>query len=214
MRDEVREFKRDRILAETLRLFCARGFQGASIDAIAESLNVTKPFIYTYFQNKHALLEALYERVAVSLNSGVDKIMNSGLPPDEMLRQLVEFYVRENVENRELTVIFLNEERNLSAERLAELLEQNRSFDHKLTNLIREGVRTGVFVVEDCSVASMSISGMVRWVHRWFNPAGRLEADDLCRQMSTLALNLVGHSQAVPQKSRRSTRSVSTCPKY
>ena len=209
MRDEVREFKRDRILAETMRLFYARGFQGASIDAIAESLNVTKPFIYSYFQNKHALLEALYERVAVSLNSGVDKIMSSGLAPGETLRQLVEFYVRENVENRELTAIFLNEERNLSEERVVQLREQNRSFDHKLTNLIREGVKTGVFVVEDSSVASMSISGMVRWVHRWFNPAGRLEVDDLCRQMSTLALNLVGYSEAVPRKSRRPTRSVS-----
>ena len=209
MRDEVREFKRDRILAETMRLFYARGFQGASIDAIAESLNVTKPFIYSYFQNKHALLEALYERVAVSLNSGVDKIMSSGLPPHEMLRQLVEFYVRENVDNRELTAIFLNEERNLTEERLAQLREQNRSFDHKLTNLIREGVESGVFVVEDCSVASMSISGMVRWVHRWFKPTGRLEVDDLCRQMSTLALNLVGYSEAVPRKSRRPTRSLS-----
>jgi AcrR family transcriptional regulator len=205
MRDEIREFKRDRILEETLKLFYERGFQGTSIDSIAEILNVTKPFIYTYFQNKHALLEALYERATENLIAGVDEIFGLDLPPEELLRRLVEFYVRQNVDNRELTAIFLNEERNLPEERLNQLRQQNRSFDHKLTDLIRKGIKSQVFVVEDATVASMSISGMVRWVHRWFDPNGRLRVADLCRQMSVLALNMVGYTGA-GKKPRRASR--------
>jgi AcrR family transcriptional regulator len=205
MRDEIREFKRDRILEETLKLFYERGFQGTSIDSIAEILNVTKPFIYTYFQNKHALLEALYERATENLIAGVDEIFGFDLPPEELLRRLVEFYVRQNVDNRELTAIFLNEERNLPEERLNQLRQQNRSFDHKLTDLIRKGIKSQVFVVEDATVASMSISGMVRWVHRWFDPNGRLRVADLCRQMSVLALNMVGYTGA-GKKPRRASR--------
>ena len=60
----------EKVLEEATRLFYERGFQGASIDAIAERLSVTKPFIYTYFDNKHALLEAIYERAVQNLILG------------------------------------------------------------------------------------------------------------------------------------------------
>lgn len=204
MREEVREFKRERILAETTRIFYERGFGGTSIDAIAERLKVTKPFIYSYFQSKHALLEALYERAIENLNSGVDEIFSSDEEPEEQLRRLVEFYVRRNVESRELTAIFLNEERNLNPASLETFRVQQRRFDKKLTSLISRGVEAGVFKVTDATVASFSISGMVRWVHRWYAPEGRLKVDELCRLMSTLALNLVGYTERRTNSKRRS----------
>lgn len=196
MRSQVREFKRERVLEEATKLFFERGFQGSSIDAIAERLSVTKPFIYTYFENKHALLEAIYERAVKNLNSGVDDIFSVDYPPEEQLRLLVEFYVRQNIESRELTAIFLNEERNLSAQKLAEIRAEQREFDRKLTALIRKGVRAGTFTVDDPAMASLSISGMVRWVHRWYNPDGRLDADQICRSLATLALKMVGYKPA------------------
>ena len=131
MRSQVREFKRERVLEEATKLFYERGFQGSSIDAIADRLSVTKPFIYTYFDNKHALLEAIYERAVKNLNSGVDDIFSVDHPPEEQLRLLVEFYVRQNIESRELTAIFLNEERNLSAEKLAEIVRALRMVGYK-----------------------------------------------------------------------------------
>ena len=195
MRSQVREFKRERVLEEATKLFYERGFQGSSIDAIADRLSVTKPFIYTYFDNKHALLEAIYERAVKNLNSGVDDIFSVDHPPEEQLRLLVEFYVRQNIESRELTAIFLNEERNLSAEKLAEIRAEQREFDRKLTALIRKGVKAGTFSVEDPAMASLSISGMVRWVHRWYAPEGRLDADQICRSLATLALRMVGYKE-------------------
>jgi AcrR family transcriptional regulator len=191
MRSQVRDFKRERVLEEATKLFYERGFQGSSIDAIAERLNVTKPFIYTYFDSKHALLVAIYERAVSDLNAGVNKIFSADRAPEEQLELLVKFYVRQNIESRELTAIFLNEERNLSPEILAEIREEHREFDRKLTNLIRKGIRSGVFQVEDAGLASLSISGLVRWVHRWYNHNGRLNTDEICQSLATLALNLV-----------------------
>jgi AcrR family transcriptional regulator len=204
MKQEVREFKRERILSETSRIFYERGFGGSSIDAIAERLNVTKPFIYSYFHSKHALLLALYERAIENLNSGVDEIFGSDEKPEEQVRRLVQFYVRRNVESRELTAIFLNEERNLAPASLEKFRVQQRLFDKKLTLLIVRGVDAGVFKVSDATVASFSISGMVRWVHRWYDPEGRLNVADLCRLMSTLALNLLGYTKRRTNSKRRS----------
>jgi AcrR family transcriptional regulator len=193
MKEEVREFKRNRILSIATELFHERGFQGVSIDALAEKLNVTKPFIYTYFQNKHALLEEMYERAIVGLLHGLDEVLKTPAVPEEQLARLVEHYVRQNVENRALTAVFLNEERNLNPQALEKFRIAQRNFDKQLRGLIQRGIDNGVFTVDDATVAAMSIDGMVRWVHRWYQPEGRLSIDELCSKMSGLALNLLGY---------------------
>jgi len=202
LKNEIREYKRERILEEATKLFYERGFQGASIDAIAENLKVTKPFIYTYFDSKHALLEAIYERTVQQLIAGVDEIFAVERPPAEQLRRLVEFYVRENIDSREITSIFLNEERNLLPATLHKVRGQHHEFDTKLSKLIKAGIRSGDFDIEDASLASLAISGMVRWVHRWYNPEGRMSAAQICKKMATLALNVVRYSQPVASAKR------------
>ncbi len=193
MKEEVREFKRNRILTIATELFQERGFQGVSIDALAEKLNVTKPFIYTYFQNKHALLEEMYERAIVALLQGLEGVLKTPAVPEEQLARLVEHYVRQNVENRSLTAVFLNEERNLNPHALEKFRIAQRNFDQQLRALIQRGIDNGAFTVDDATVAAMSIDGMVRWVHRWYQPEGRLSIDELCAKMSAQALNLVGY---------------------
>jgi AcrR family transcriptional regulator len=174
-------------------LFQERGFHGVSIDALAEKLNVTKPFIYTYFQNKHAVLEELYDRAIVVLLEGLEEVFKTPGLPEEQLTRLVQHYVRQNVQNRALTAVFLNEERNLNAQALEKFRVAQRDFDRQLRAVIQRGIDNGAFVVEDATVAAMSIDGMVRWVHRWYQPEGRISVDDLCIQMSHLALNLLGY---------------------
>ena len=45
LKSELALFKRRRIREEAARLFFSQGYENSSIDAIAERLQVTKPFI-------------------------------------------------------------------------------------------------------------------------------------------------------------------------
>lgn len=191
MRDEVRTFKRERVLEEAKRLFHERGFTGTSIDAIAESLKVTKPFIYTYFDSKQALLEEIHERAMRALLEGLDSVLADERPPPEQLRRLVEWYVRFTIENREDTATMMNEGRYLSADILERMRKQHRRFDRALTDLIKVGREHGVFDVEDPEMAAFAIIGGIRWMHRWYKPEGRLTINQLCCDMAILALNTV-----------------------
>ena len=69
IRDELKHFKKERILEEAERLFYERGFRGTSLDAIAESLDMTKPFIYGAYERKLDILVDLYER---AMNRALD----------------------------------------------------------------------------------------------------------------------------------------------
>jgi len=58
---------KERILDAAQRVFLERGFQGASIDEIAELAPASKPTIYAHFPGKEALFNAVVARVINSL---------------------------------------------------------------------------------------------------------------------------------------------------
>jgi len=50
-----------RIVEVATRLFIERGFDGTSIDAVAETASVSKPTLYARYRDKRALFEAVLE---------------------------------------------------------------------------------------------------------------------------------------------------------
>src|ERR1700761_9591323 len=61
----------ERILDAAGRVFLEHGFQGASVDEIAEAASAGKPTIYARFPNKQALFTAVIERL-VRRNTSLD----------------------------------------------------------------------------------------------------------------------------------------------
>ena len=53
--------KKELILKTAEKMFANKGFDAASVDAIAREAGVNKALIYYYFDNKRAMLDALYE---------------------------------------------------------------------------------------------------------------------------------------------------------
>lgn len=205
MKDEVWEFKRERILDEAIPLFAEYGFQGVSIDKIAKKLKVTKPFIYTYFKNKDSLLEEIFLRAAKDLMIGLEGIFSVERSPEEQLQVFVEYYVLENINRSDITAIFLNEEKNLSEESQKRLRSEHHDFDRRLAQLLEDGCKSGVFDLEDPMLASLAISGMVRWVHRWYRPDGRFTPDQIASKMSKFALRIVSYKEK-PKRSVRAAK--------
>ena len=58
-----------RILDAAQRVFLKRGYQGASLDEIAEMAPASKPTIYAHFEGKEALFEAVVARVIAGLTN-------------------------------------------------------------------------------------------------------------------------------------------------
>lgn len=192
LRAQLQEFKRERILGEMIDLFKERGFRGATLDALAERLQVTKPFIYQFFDNKQHLLATLYERGARELVEAVDRALAEPGPASERLRRFVHRFALQNIQHRAISAVFNQEERDLPAETLTALRAIHGEFDAKLARLIQQGVDGGEFRVEQPHLAGLAISGMVRWIHRWFRE-GRLRDEEVAALFARYALNLVGY---------------------
>lgn len=192
LREEVRQYKRTRIVEEASRLFFAQGYELTNVDDIAARLGISKPVIYGLFPNKLAILQAIYESSARRLLEKVRTELEKEGSAAERLRSVIHTFVLENIDNQVSSGVFLREEKHLSADQLAASRDVESSFDRLLADLVEAGIAAGEFSARDSRLASFAISGMVRWVHRWYRPDGRLDRMEIAAEMAELGLNLVG----------------------
>jgi AcrR family transcriptional regulator len=59
---EVRAVTRAKLLTAALELFAARGYAATSVDAIADEAGVSAGLLYHHFDNKAAVLNAIFEQ--------------------------------------------------------------------------------------------------------------------------------------------------------
>jgi AcrR family transcriptional regulator len=82
---------RARILSAAIAEFASRGFEGASMDAIAARTNTTRALINYYFGSKERLYLAVLERVYGEIRDAERALALDHLAPAEAIRRIVEF---------------------------------------------------------------------------------------------------------------------------
>src|SRR5215468_2067563 len=78
----------ERILDAACKVFLSRGFEGASIDEIAETARSGKPTIYARFPNKQALFAAAVMRQLILRKARMASYMPVGKTAEERLTSL------------------------------------------------------------------------------------------------------------------------------
>lgn len=75
------------ILDAAVAVFTDRGFQNASMDAVAERVGVTKPVLYTHFGSKDGLLLACIARARAELLDVTMTAVAAATGPEDILRR-------------------------------------------------------------------------------------------------------------------------------
>ncbi|MGI9245498.1 MAG: TetR/AcrR family transcriptional regulator [Steroidobacteraceae bacterium] len=192
LRSEVQEFKRRRILEEARELFFAQGYESTTLDAIAESLNVTKPFLYSYFRNKSEILNAICEIGITESIAAQEEVLATALSPAEKLRLIVERVTTIVIRDQKYVVVYNREEKNLEAAEQKSLIDLRKAFDQRLARLLEEGNASGEFTVDDPRMLAVSISGMLTWVATWYRPRAPYTLTDVVLHMIQTVDRMVG----------------------
>jgi AcrR family transcriptional regulator len=212
IRDEVAALKRERTIAVAAQLFYERGYENTSLDAIAEQMNVTKPFIYAHFASKAELLAEICSRGIASALAALESVLTNGQgSPATRLAEVGRRFVTAVLKSQCHIAIFSREEKNLAPADFRRISDMRRSFDHKLVALLDEGVAAGEFRLRDTRVAALAIGGMVSWAYVWYRPDGRLTLEEISEELTQLVLAMAGMPRPVavkpaPLKPRPATR--------
>ncbi|GAB5413183.1 MAG: hypothetical protein Cons2KO_07860 [Congregibacter sp.] len=172
LKAELALFKRRRIREEAAHLIFQQGYESATIDAIAERLQVTKPFIYSYYKNKGDILSDISRLgITLALDKLDDCLQAQGSYWDR-LKLVVGSVTQLILENEECIVVYVREEKNLEESAAREIRELRSLFDHRLAELLIAGTKAGEFTVDNAGPIATTISGMMSWVAFWHNPGG------------------------------------------
>jgi AcrR family transcriptional regulator len=190
--DEIVALKRERIVEAAVDLFYAHGYEHTTLDAVAERLSVTKPFIYSYYKSKTELLAEICQRGIRASLEEMNSVLAMDVGPTERLRRLGAAFMLAVLRSQKHIAIFSREEKNLAPGDFKRISEFRREFDRKLNQLLEEGRKAGVFHLKDREIAALAIGGMVSWAYVWYRSNGRLDASTLAARMSELMLALVG----------------------
>jgi AcrR family transcriptional regulator len=179
LKSEVVAFKRRRILEVSVTLFYEQGYEGTTLDDIARQLHVTKPYIYSYFQNKGDILFEICQTGIRKSLEVLDPALNLKRSPMARLKAAVEDVARVVIEKRMYVVVYMREEKNLPPGGSQKILEQRREFDHRIAQLLDEGIALGEFSMPEKVVTATTIGGIVSWLPNWYVASGRLTESEV-----------------------------------
>ncbi|MDE2394883.1 MAG: TetR family transcriptional regulator [Burkholderiales bacterium] len=200
IRDAVSRLKRERIIATAVELFYNNGLSNTTLEAVADQMKVTKPFIYAHFKSKSELLAEICSRGIRASLDALNRVVATQGTASEKLQSLARDFMFAVLSNQAHIAIYNREEKHLSPEDSEAINEMRREFDRKFCALLEEGVATGEFVVDDVHIASLAIGGIVSWSYVWYRPNGRLSPAETADQVADLVMAMV---QAKSVKRRR-----------
>ena len=200
IRDAVSRLKRERIITTAVDLFHNHGLGNTTLEAVANKMNVTKPFIYSHFKSKNELLAEICSRGIRASLDALDRVVASGGSATEKIQALSREFMLAVLANQGHIAIYTREQKHLSKKDSDAIDDMRREFDRKFCALLREGVAAGEFVVDDVQMASLAIGGIVSWSYVWYRPGGRLTPAETADRISDLVLAMV---QAKPARRKR-----------
>lgn len=183
--------REDEILAAAARIFGEKGYHGASVRDIAESVGLLKGSLYHYIHSKEELLARLFDGALEGTVRELETIAARDLGASERLRKMVRAYVRAVTTNLDAVGLYLREWRSLPAPQLARLRAKRRAMRRLFEDAIAKGVRDGEFAVRDQKIAALAILGMCNWIFEWYRPRGRLGPQDLANELAERAVRSV-----------------------
>jgi AcrR family transcriptional regulator len=135
------------IVAAAIDEFAARGFKGASMDAIAARTNTTRALINYYFGSKEKLYIAVLEQVYGEIREAEGRLDLDHLPPVDAVRRIVEFTYNYYLTHEGFVRIVVAENqargRHLRKSRMMRTL--NRPIIDRLARVLERGQAEGCF---------------------------------------------------------------------
>ena len=164
--DVLREFRVREILDAACRVVAQHGFQGATVERVAEEAEIAKGTVYLYFQNKDELFTAAVEQGIQNFTAQVRNHVVKALTPIEKLQCLIEASLELSDTYRDFFKTLLLERNFLAASpthpEAAHMLDLYLSHIHFIEEIIQDGVRVGVFRHHNVEASAFALNEAIR----------------------------------------------------
>jgi TetR/AcrR family transcriptional regulator, cholesterol catabolism regulator len=180
--------RRDELIEIAARVFADKGFDGATLQDIADEFGVLKGSLFHYIKGKDDLLYEIIEGVYLGAEDAIWAIAADADTAAGRLRRLIVAYVRYIADHQPAVTVWLHDLGALEPARRQIIADYEARDADRMVALVTLAQREGAIPADaDPRVVSMALFGALNWVHRWYRP-GRLSPEQIGTEVCRLLL--------------------------
>jgi AcrR family transcriptional regulator len=159
-RDKQNEIKRNAFLQVGSQMFNERGYMGASLDDLAEQLDVTKGAFYYHIQNKEDLLHQCFQRTLELIDDLIGRAGKDGQNGAEKIELVLRYLFNVQLSD-DGPLIAYRCLPSLNTERRNKVLKQTQASSDRLGEFISEGIKDGSIRDVNPGIIENAIAGTI-----------------------------------------------------
>jgi AcrR family transcriptional regulator len=184
-------------------LFRERGYSGTSVRDIARAVDIQGASLYAHVTSKQEVLWSIVEHMASRFEAAADAVEladpgGSTFGRGVYLIALVRAHVGVITDDIERASVFVHEWRALQGDRRADIARRRDAYELRFSSTIADGIRTGVFQVQDPALASTYLLTALNGLVTWYRPDGRLSAREIADLYADLSLRALQAPRTSP----------------
>lgn len=177
-RARQREIKRDAVILAAARAFRQRGYHNTSVDDLASILNVTKPTIYHYLENKEEILFECFRTGLDQIRGAFDEIRGSQESGLARLTAVIRRYAQA-ISSEFGWCMVRAEDQDLSPVMSRRVNALKKEIDQGLRRLIEEGIADGSIRRCDPKITAFALAGAMNWIAHWHRADAELTPEQI-----------------------------------
>lgn len=193
----------DEIVDAAASVFAARGFHGASTQAIADVLGMRQASLYYYFPSKEAALQLVCEKGADGFLDNAEAILAADAAPLEKLTRLIASHLAPNEIKRDYVKVFINERRYLPKTARRQIGRSSRRIEGCFADVISAGISDGSIRPEaNVRLTVLAILGMCNSVINWPMADQSADVPRIAAEFARLVVQGLNIARAAPPRKR------------
>jgi AcrR family transcriptional regulator len=162
-----RDLKREAVIRTAARAFNARGYHNTSLDDIATTLEVTKPTLYYYVENKEQLLFECFCAGLEPVRAAFRDARASNQDARTRLHAVLLRYAQAIASEFGWCMVRA-EDQDLSDAMRAHVKALKSEIDQDIRRLLREGIADGSIGECDPKMTAFALAGALNWIAHWY----------------------------------------------
>jgi TetR/AcrR family transcriptional regulator, cholesterol catabolism regulator len=186
---------RARIIEVAARMFAKRGFEGASLQDVADTVGISKTAIYHHFKSKDEILVALHHGLIDRIIERQEDRSQGARTAKEMLRAFIGDLIELMHEHPTHLRVFLELYRHLPPRARRDVDTKRQQFIVEFHQLLETGQRGGEFKFSgDIGIVAQALLGMF-WSHQHIALTTDLSTAEVTETLYRLALGGLAHHE-------------------
>ncbi len=189
MSKKIAASKEQEIIAVAAQLFKEKGYRATTLEDIAAAVGMLKGSLYYYIRSKEELLYLVVRDPIRQAYRKLEEIVHSDLPIPTKISQAIANHMRLFHQHYPHIAVYLHDYHHLRKKLEENVIETPKHYQKLLATLLEQGIASHEIRGDiDVKVAGYAILGMCNWVYRWYNPDGKLSAEEVAEVFTTLVL--------------------------